>query len=328
MNHSIEMSPELLLGMRAAYARGENVMEYARRESKADANFLAATLVAYDLQTGSYVDHVSANQESNDRWCSQLAEILRSFMDARTSLLEVGCGEATTLAGVIEHLPVAPSQALGFDISWSRCAAGLEWLKSRSLQATLFVADLFSIPLGTDSVDVVYTSHSLEPNGGREEAALRELFRVARRAVVLAEPLYELASPEAQERMRSHGYVRNLKATAERIGGCITDYRLLPYCTKPINPSGVLVIEKRADISPEVSGGNDPVQIAWRCPFTLAPMRSGSEAFFCAEAGLAYPCLRGVPLLRSEHAVVASVFDGHYFLTDRGPSGHLRDGKS
>ena len=120
MNPSIEMSPELLRGMRAAYARGENVMGYARRESKTDSNFLAATLVAYDLQTGSYVDHVSANQESNDRWCAQLAEILRSFVDERSSLLEVGCGEATTLAGVLEHLPAGPSRALGFDISWSR----------------------------------------------------------------------------------------------------------------------------------------------------------------------------------------------------------------
>ena len=309
MNHSIEMPRELLLGMRAAYARGENVMEYARREAGSEVNILAATLVAYDLQTGSYVDHVSANQESNDRWCSQLAEILRPFVDARSSLLEVGCGEATTMAGVLEHLPVAPAQALGFDISWSRCAVGLEWLRSRAQQATLFVADLFSIPIETNSVDVVYTSHSLEPNGGREEAALRELLRVARRAVILFEPLFELASPEAQERMRSHGYVKNLKATAERLGGRVTDYRLLPYCTKPINPSGVVVIEKRDEDFSDDLRATASGDIAWRCPFSHAPLRAGTEAFFCAEAGITYPCLRGVPLLRSEHAVVASAFD-------------------
>jgi len=283
-------------------------MEYARRETGSEDNFLAATLVAYDLQSGSYVAHVTADRESNDRWCAQLAGILSGLLDPRSSLLEIGCGEATTLAGVLERLPTAPAQALGFDISWSRCAAGREWLKSRSQQAALFVADLFAIPLETNSVDVVYSSHSLEPNGGREEAALLELLRVARRAVVLVEPLYELASPEAQERMRSHGYVKNLKATAERIGGRCADYRLLPYCGNLLNPSGLLVIKKCADIP--ASGETDPGEIAWRCPFSRAPMRAGPEAFFCAEAGLAYPSLRGIPLLRSEHAVVASAFDG------------------
>jgi len=308
MNRRIEMTPGLLLGMRAAYARGENVMEYARREAGSEDNFLAATLVAYDLQSGSYVAHVTADRESNDRWCSQLAGILSALLDPCSSLLEVGCGEATTLAGVLERLPAAPAHALGFDISWSRCAAGREWLKSRSQQAAIFVSDLFEIPLETNSVDVVYTSHSLEPNGGREDAALLELLRVARRAVVLVEPLYELATPDAQERMRSHGYVRNLKATAERIGGRVADYRLLPYCGNPLNPSGLLVIEKCADIP--ASGETDPEEIAWRCPFSHAPMRAGTEAFFCEQSGLAYPCLRGIPLLRSGHAVVASAFDG------------------
>jgi len=309
MNLNFEMTRELLLDMRAAYARGENVMEYARREAGADDNFLAATLVAYDLQAGSYIARVHADREANDRWCAQVAGILSPFFEPGSTLMEVGCGESTTLAGVLGHLPSVPSRALGFDISWSRCAAGLEWLKSRSQKATLFVADLFSIPLETNSVDVVYTSHSLEPNGGREEPALRELLRVARRAVVLCEPLFELASPEAQARMVSHGYVRDLKATAERLGGEVTDYRLLSYCTSPLNPSGLLVIQKSSGRNSEADRAGAPGDIAWRCPFSHAPMRANADAFFCAESGLAYPCLRGIPLLRQEHAVVAFLFD-------------------
>lgn len=250
--------------------------------------------------------NVHANKAANGLWCAQLAEILGTFVNSRGTLLEVGCGEATTLAGVLNHLPAAPTQALGFDISWSRCVTGLEWLKNESQRATLFVADLFAIPLATGSVDVVYTSHSLEPNGGREEPALLELLRVARRAVVLFEPLYELASSEAMERMRSHGYVRNLKATAERLGGRITDYRLLPHHANPLNPSGVLVIEKETDDSAEPAGSEKPGGIAWRCPFSHAPMRDQGDIFFSAKSGLAYPCMRRIPLLRPEHAVVAS----------------------
>lgn len=309
MNQTIELTRRLLLGMRAAYARGENVMEFARREAGSDDNFLAATLVAYDLQAGSYVAQVEAERTVNARWCVQAAEVLHSFLDERSTLLEVGCGEATTLAGVLERLPAAPSRTLGFDISWSRCATGLDWLKRRSQQATLFVADLFAIPLETSSVDVVYTSHSLEPNGGREEPALLELLRVARRAVVLIEPLFELASPEARERMLKHGYVRNLKATAERLGGRVTDHRLLPYCANALNPSGLIVIEKYSDPASEADRAGGTGEISWRCPFTHAPLRADADAFYCADAGLAYPSLRGVPLLRPEHAVVASALD-------------------
>lgn len=110
------------------------------------------------------------------------------------------------------------SHALGLDISWSRCTEGQSWLSEKEVAARLFVADLFNIPLEDESVDVIFTSHSIEPNGGREEDALRELMRVARRAVVLIEPIYELANADAQSHMRSHGYVRGLKETAERLG--------------------------------------------------------------------------------------------------------------
>jgi len=305
MNHKIEMSPRLLLGMRAAYARGENVMEYARREVGVDDNFIAATLVAYDLQAGSYVANTKSNSAANDLWCNQLSGILGPFVNGGT-LLEVGCGEATTLGGILESLPTAPSQSLGFDISWSRCATGRQWLSSRLQMATLFVADLFSIPLETSSVDVVYTSHSLEPNGGREEAALLELLRVARHTVVLCEPLIELAEPEARERMLSHGYARNLKATAERLGARVIDYRLLAYSPNPLNPSGLLVIEKSAGRIPQSVQSGKAGGIAWRCPFSHAPLKPVADAFFCAEAGIAYPCLQGIPLLRPENAVVAS----------------------
>lgn len=105
-------------------------------------------------------------------------------------------------------------KALGFDISWSRIQAGRNWLRENQISAHLFVADLFNMPIADNAVDVVYTAHSLEPNGGRESAAISECLRIARKAVVLVEPIYELAPEAAQLRMASHGYVRNLKETA------------------------------------------------------------------------------------------------------------------
>lgn len=293
----------LILGMRAAYARGENAMEYARKTAGALGNSAVSTLIAYDLQAGTYIAGARANPEARARWCGQLAEILNPYISTQSSILEVGCGEATTLAGVLKRLDNTPRHALGFDISWSRCAHGMTWLEENGASARLFVADLFEIPFEDSSVDVVYTSHSLEPNGGHEEAAIKELMRIARHAVVLVEPLYELADAEAQERMRSHRYVRGLKETAEKLGATVRDFRLLDYCGNPLNPSGLVLIEKT---NMSLPAGSD---IQWRCPLTHAPLIANSMGFYSPGTGLLYPVLSGIPLLRAEHAVVASAFN-------------------
>ncbi len=286
--------------MREAYRNGGNAMEAARALLGADANLPMAVLVAYDLQAGTYVDSARAQPGRTETWCSQLADLLRPLVThSPSSILEVGVGEATTLAGVVEQLGVTLRWAGGFDVSWSRIDAARGWLAERHVAAETFVGDLFAIPLADGAVDVVYSSHSLEPNGGRELEAVGECLRVARRAVVLVEPLYELAGPDAQARMRSHGYVRGLRDAAESLGARVVDYRLLPYTGNPLNPSGVLVLEKDAQ-SPATD------QLAWRCPLTHAPLTPEGDLFLAADVGIAYPVMRGIPLLRPEHGVVAS----------------------
>ena len=301
---------DLIRGMRNAYSSGENSMAYAREVLKshglAGRNQRLATLIAYDLQAGTYVEVTRAKPEEKQRWCRQLADLIAPVLPKGGRLLEVGVGEATTLAGVLAELG-GVCRAFGFDISWSRIKVANEWLREQDQDAELFVGDLLHIPLADNSVDVVYSSHSLEPNGGLEEGAIAECLRVARQAVVLVEPLYELASKEAKVRMKHHGYVRGLRETAERLGAEVIDYRLLKYTGNQLNPSGVLAIRKAHSVYPElVSPSIDEI---WQCPLTGIKLEKTSDVFFASEAGIAYPSLKGVPLLRAEHAVVASKFD-------------------
>lgn len=306
MSSDAEQLRKLIHGMREAYSRNENVMSFARQELNRKDNSSTAILIAYDLQAGSYSSIASKNKEVIDRWCSQLASIISNLIskelikDKTYTLLEVGCGEATTLAGVCSSLgSEIVSDAFGFDLSWSRINEGQKWLKDSKVEASLVVGDLLNIPLQDASIDIVYSSHSLEPNRGQEMNAISECARVARHAVVLVEPIYELGSPEAQIRMDQQGYVKDLKSTAEKLGLEILEYKLLDFCHRAENPSGVLILKKP---------GNDllPQTLPWACPLTHSPLTNLDDILFSNETGIGYPIVRGIPMLRPEHALVLS----------------------
>ncbi len=295
---------QLIVGMRAEYANGNNVMAYARNVlgktigGGGGQNHRLATLVAYDLQAGTYVEVTKNNPDFNQQWCKQLAGLIALFLPKGGSLLELGVGEATTINGVLQLLNTDIGDAYGFDISWSRIAVANHWLHENSQKANLFVADLMNIPLADNSIDVVYSSHSLEPNGGNELPCLTECLRIARHAVVLVEPLYELASPEAQQRMRNHGYVQGLKQAAEQLGAEVLDYRLLDITSNPLNPSGVVILHKSSIQNAKSS--------FWQCPLTGSQLKPSDDIYYASEVGITYPILRSIPMLRSEHAIITS----------------------
>lgn len=303
MKNKTERLRRLVKGMRLAYGRGENAMAWARANDELLDDTIDAALIAYDLQAGSYTALARKDSEYRKRWCDQLAAHVEPWVEPGDRILEVGVGEATTLSGVISALKQSTIQALGFDISWSRIQVGRNWVDENQINARLFVADLFNIPIANNAVDVVYTSHSLEPNGGRESAAIAECLRVARKAVVLVEPIYELASEAAQLRMINHGYVRNLRATAESLGATVVEYAMLDVCANPLNPSGVLVLEKT---NAEPRSAID-LSCCWQCPITGAELVDLGDLYYARDIGLAYPVMRDIPLLRPEHVVVASL---------------------
>ncbi|MGC8667667.1 MAG: methyltransferase domain-containing protein [Chthonomonadales bacterium] len=147
--------------------------------------------------------------------------------------MESGVGEATTLSGVLRGLQSEVS-SFGFDLSWSRVAYAKRWLHSQGVfDTTLCTGNLLHIPFADNSIDVVHTSHSIEPNGGNEEPILQELFRVTRRFLILLEPGYELADDEAKRRMDSHGYCKNLKGIAQSLGYDVLEHRLFCFYFKP-----------------------------------------------------------------------------------------------
>jgi hypothetical protein len=149
------------------YEAGENIAELLRSELGQERNSEEIIELSYELQTGSYVRAMqgAAMRQHKGLYATEIARVISSLGRPR-SVLEAGVGEATTLSGVLRVL--GPEvEAYGFDLSWSRLAYAARWLAAEQVQrATLCTGSLHAIPFADDSIDTVYTSHSIEPNGG------------------------------------------------------------------------------------------------------------------------------------------------------------------
>lgn len=259
---------------------------------------------SYDLQAGSYVNLMQdeRRQIAKRELTQEIARTILAYCPPQPeSILEAGVGEATTLSGVMQALAIPKLATYGFDLSWSRLAHARRWLTQQGLtNYCLCTGSLFSIPFADNSVDVVYTANSIEPNGGHESAILRELYRVSARLVVLVEPAYELAPPEAQRRMEELGYCRNLEGTARQLGYQIMEHRPLPVGPfRANNPIAITVIQKSAwpvARSPSV----------FACPLYKTPLEKMGSVYYSPEGLVAYPSLDGIACLRAENAILAS----------------------
>ncbi|MEJ7645274.1 MAG: class I SAM-dependent methyltransferase [Chryseolinea sp.] len=292
---------DLIPRIQELYSKGQNILEFLKNESGSALNSIEDILISYDFQAGSYIKHALDNPLYIDKYSTAIAAVLNQLGDLNT-VMEIGVGEATTLANVSPKLANRDLSYFGFDISWSRIYVGKDYSLQRNLSINLFVADLFKIPLPDNSIDVVYTSHSIEPNGGRESEALLELYRVARKFVVLLEPTNEFADEEGKARMKKNGYVHNLKGQIENLGYKLIDYRPFDVIVNPLNPTGLYVIQKSA----QDNGHAIPGIHSFCCPISKGDLIEYADHFFCAYSLLSYPKILGIPCLTPSNAILTA----------------------
>jgi ubiquinone/menaquinone biosynthesis C-methylase UbiE len=279
------------------YNNGDNIIQYLKSKSKTKKNALEDILISYDFQSGTYIEHYYKNIDFINDYSSAIADEINQ-LGKYDSIIEVGIGEGTTFATLMQYLKTTPKQKLGFDISLSRLLYAKKFLEEQKIQkVNLFTADLFNIPLLDNSVDIVYTSHSIEPNGGREKEALEELFRITRKYLILLEPAFEFASKEAKNRMKSHGYVKNLHLIAKDLGYDVIKHELFKNTANKLNPTGLIIIKKQS----ESKNHNEPV-----CPVIKSKLIKKSCSLFSEESLLAYPLINNIPCLLKENAIVAT----------------------
>lgn len=287
------------------YSDGGNIIRYLKNADHRMQNEIEDIMISYDFQAGSYTDvfrNHAAYGSIKKHQAEKLAGIIDGFACPIESLLEAGVGEATTLVPTWNYLKRKDIEWFGGnDISYSRIHVARQFAAEEEAEnANLFVANIFDMPIKDNGMDVVYTFHSIEPNGGFESELLDELYRIAKKYIILIEPDYNLADDAGKRRMDENGYVKDVAGIAKNKGWKIIVDEPFGIDSNALNPAGLLVIEKNPHDESNRSAGK------FCCPVTHTDLEVIGNAYFSRESLLAYPVLNGIPCLRKENAILAT----------------------
>ena len=293
--------------IRHLYRDGINIIDHLRLQLGANYNTDQLVEISYDMQAGSYVEYVQQHSDRIDPYRQELAAHLSSCICDGDVVVDVGTGEMTTLETVASTAYARINKAYALDISLSRLIVGKRYLdqqlpKALANKVQPVVSTLFRLPFADSSVDVVWTSHALEPNGGRELEAISELARISRRHIVLFEPSYENNSNAGRERMDRLGYIRNLPGAISAVPGLeLENIVKIEKTENPLNPTYAYICRKT-----EVGEQRDCGLV---CPLGHGRLEQRDGYVYSRSSLLAYPMIEGIPVLRVDKAICASVLD-------------------
>ena len=292
-----------VLEAKSVYEKGDNVTQYLREKFGSEDNTSEIIEIAYDLQAGSYSDFDNSNRDKAESYAAELSGILSEHLESGDSLLDVGAGEITILTLVLNNVDIDLSDVLALDISWSRLSHGVKFHhenRKTKLPLKPFVGDIKEIPLHEKCVDVVTSSHALEPNGKNLETLLCELFRVTKKKLVLFEPSYELNSEEGKVRMDRMGYIKEIESKVDNLGGRVLDVIPIHNIKNTLNPTACYIIE------PPSQGIKHLEAVKFCVPGTSFKLEVDGQFLFSKDTGLVFPILDEIAVLKTASAILAT----------------------
>ena len=196
------------------YKKKINIQKYLEKKKF---NNETSINISYDIQSGSYIDFFNKLPKNKiDLVYSQIIDVFeKNFKDCKT-ILDFGCGELTSSTFILKNISKHIKKYFATDISLNRLFLGNRYAKKKLTKSQYKKLSIFcnsnnKLPFKNNSIDLILTVHSLEPNNKKKNLILNELLRVSKKGLLLMEPCYERSSKKQQIRMRKYNYIRGLE---------------------------------------------------------------------------------------------------------------------
>jgi SAM-dependent methyltransferase len=173
-------------------------------------------------------------------WVAKLADKVRVHGEP-SAILEVGSGDGNNFPLLHEQFPNA--KLTGIDISPKRVEFAQKHPPYQNINATFQVASATELPFPDNSFDAVYSMYCLEHLPREYPQAIREMVRVARRCVVLIEPVPEHRGAAQRIYARASDFLRGLPDFLEREHLEVDSVELLDSATVPLNMGSLITIK-------------------------------------------------------------------------------------
>lgn len=287
------------------YLKGENIMAYLRDVQGEAKNTPEIIEMSYDLQAGSYIKYLKENYEKSLAIAAEISDFLTPYVSYKSSVLDLGAGELTTLVPVLHHTKIKPEKVFAVDVSWSRLYRGIrEFLSSERYNIPPImcaVSNMEALPFATKSIDILISNHSFEPNRNNLRPLLVEAFRVASEICIFFEPYYEGNSLEGKKRMDELGYIKNMEEMIKKTGGEIIELAMLKNVHNLLNPTACFIIKPPKFSDPKKFVGN-----SFSVPGTDWPLETRENYFFSKHSGLVFPIIENIPILRRDLGILST----------------------
>lgn len=289
------LSPdELLAIVSEQYSLGTNINQFLRANHPELSEDQIIRL-SYEAQAGSYVAERQQNLPGYNQYSRCLSQKISALLPSVSSILDAGCGELTSSLDLIQLL--TSHRYFALDGSFSRLLVARSFLNSlvqSKVQNVEFITgSLLNLPFSSNSIDLVFTSHALEPNRTNSSLLISELVRVSRRYICLFEPCYETATQSMKAHMDLHNYARNIHRDCLRHGLTLISSEPILESIDPATNLTTFSIYTKETTTPVVD--SDLFVSPNSVRSNLSVLSDG--ALYSRSESLIYPCVQNIMLI-------------------------------
>ena len=257
-----------------------------------------AIKMSYDVQSGTYIKYFNSQKlkKKIPKFYNPIVKIyLNEFKNCKT-ILDFGCGELTSSLYFFKKIKERITHYFANDISLNRLVVGQKYIQKNLNEQDfkkfkIFCNSEINLPFKNNSIDLILTMHSLEPNNKSAKDIIKELFRVSKKGLILIEPHYEISSLEQKKRMRKFGYIRGLPKLLNN-----KNYNLKIVKNKEqlnnINISSIFILKKKKIKSNSLSNYVEPK--------TLNKITKYHNFFYSKKSLRLFPVLNKIPLFTND----------------------------